>query len=168
MKKILLVSDNHGHHAEELLPHIDHCDQIWHAGDIGDMDSLDLFVSSGKPFRAVYGNIDSPQIRYKFPESLTFSEEGVKVGMLHIGGYPGRYSSKAKSLIQNEKPNLFISGHSHILKVMPDEKNNLLHMNPGAYGHQGFHIIRTALIFQIANAKISNLNVIELGRRGII
>ncbi len=168
MKKILLVSDNHGFHAHELLTYIDHCDQIWHAGDIGNPESLELFLSSGKPFRAVYGNIDSPQIRYEYPESLSFSEEGLKICMLHIGGYPGKYSRLAKSLIASEKPDLLISGHSHILKVMPDEKNKLLHMNPGSYGHQGFHIIRTALIFQIEQKKISNLNAIELGKRGIL
>ncbi len=168
MKKILLVSDNHGHHAEELLPHIEHCDQIWHAGDIGSMESIDLFLDSGKTFRAVYGNIDSPQIRYEYPEILNFTEEGIRICMLHIGGYPGRYSKKAKALIELERPDLFISGHSHILKVMPDEKHNLLHMNPGSYGHQGFHIMRTALIFNIDNKKITNLNVVELGRRGAI
>lgn len=166
MVRILLISDNHGFSSEELNEHIVHADEIWHAGDILTLDSIRPFQQEGKIFRAVFGNVDGQDIRFSFPEVNIFNLEGIKVLMTHIGGYPGKYPDRIQRLLSHEKPDLFICGHSHILKVMPDPKNNLLHMNPGAYGHHGFHVIRTVLTFNIQRGKIFDVKAIELGIRG--
>ncbi|MEC8830236.1 MAG: metallophosphoesterase family protein [Bacteroidota bacterium] len=163
MKKILLLSDSHGYMGEEILKHIRSCDEVWHAGDIGDPTVTDA-IKKLKPLRAVYGNIDGAEARSEFPLHQKFEIEGVKVWITHIGGYPNRYSKNVREAIKDECPDLFISGHSHILKVMQDRKLNLLHMNPGAIGKHGFHKVRTMLRFCIANGKIKQLEVIEFKR----
>ena len=168
MKKIALISDNHGYVGEDVLIHLEGKDEIWHAGDIGDLTSLEPILEKGATFRAVYGNIDVNNTRNIYPLNEIFEVEGVKVLMTHIGGYPGRYKSRVKSLIQEHRPHLYICGHSHILKVMRDKENDLIHMNPGSYGHHGFHKVRTMLTFTIDDGKIGNVNVVELGYRGAL
>lgn len=152
---------------QKILKYIDGADEVWHAGDIGTTAVADG-ISKIKPLRGVYGNIDGHELRSQFPENQIFSCQGVKVLMTHIGGYPGRYNPRVKKLIQEEKPQLYVCGHSHILKVIPDRKNNLLHMNPGACGIQGFHKVRTLLRFELNQGKIENLEAIELGQRGAL
>ena len=163
MKKILLLSDTHGHLDETMLKYIKQADEVWHAGDIGTVEVTDT-IQKLKPLQAVYGNIDGAELRKEFKEVLMFKTEGVRVLMTHIGGYPGRYTPKAREIIQKYPPDLFISGHSHILKVMNDKKNHLLHMNPGAIGIKGFHKVRTMLRFEIDRKEIRNLEVIEIPR----
>ncbi len=165
MKKILLLSDTHGHLDQKIIKYINVVDEVWHAGDIG-TNAVANGISSLKTLKGVYGNIDGHELRSQFPENQIFSSEGVKVLMTHIGGYPGRYNARVKKLILEEKPQLYICGHSHILKVVQDRKNNLLHMNPGASGIYGFHQIRTLLRFELNHGKIEKLEVIELGQRG--
>lgn len=164
MKKILLLSDTHGHLDEVMLKYIKEVDEVWHAGDIG-MVSVSDEIKKYKPLRAVYGNIDGGELRKEFQESLFFTQEGVKVLMIHIGGYPGHYRQKSQELIKRYAPDLFIAGHSHILKVMYDKTNNLLFMNPGAIGKKGFHKKRTMLRFTLQKANILDLEVIELENR---
>ena len=164
MKKILLLSDTHGHLDKKIIGYVSQADQVWHAGDIGNQEVLDDLTLL-KPVRAVRGNIDGHQIRLQAPELLSFYCEGVSILILHIAGYPGKYNPKSRALIAKHKPKLFICGHSHILKVIQDKKNNHLHMNPGAAGISGFHKIRTMLRFEIDNGKIQNLEAIELGAR---
>lgn len=164
MTKILLLSDTHGHLDDTIIKYAKKADEIWHAGDIGTIEVADKLAAIN-PFKAVYGNIDDHVIRKDYPLDQKFHCEKVSVWMTHIGGYPNRYSPRVKSLINNDTPKLFISGHSHILKVMWDKKLNLLHMNPGACGKKGFHQIRTMLQFHIAGEEIKNLEVIELGKR---
>ena len=164
LKQILLLSDTHSYIDERILFYAEKADEVWHAGDIGDQKVIDE-LSAVSNFRAVYGNIDNQSVRIQFPENLFFEVEGVKVLMTHIGGYPPKYNSRSVPLINEYKPKIFISGHSHILKVIPDKKRNLIHMNPGAAGIYGFHKIRTMLRFSIDNGKIENLEVIELGNR---
>lgn len=138
-------------------------DEVWHAGDIGDLKVTDE-ISKLTRLRAVYGNIDGTEARKEFPLNNRFQIEGVEVWITHIGGYPGKYSPTVREEIIKNPPKIFISGHSHILKVMPDKKLNLIHMNPGACGIYGFHQIRTMLRFEINAGKIENLEVIELGK----
>jgi putative phosphoesterase len=164
--KIALISDNHSYAGDEVTAHLHDVDEIWHAGDIGDLASIEPFQKMAK-FRAVYGNIDDQSVKYQFGLNEIFMCEGLKVFMTHIGGYPGKYTFRVNKLIKEEKPNLYICGHSHICKVLPDRINDLLHMNPGAYGHHGFHKVRTILKFEINQTKIENLRVVELGLRGI-
>jgi putative phosphoesterase len=167
LKKILLLSDTHGHLDSKITKYVDQADEVWHAGDIGKIEVLDG-LEALKPTRAVYGNIDGNKVRLQAPEVLSFSCEGVRVLMTHIAGYPGRYTPQARTLISQYKPKLFICGHSHILKVMQDKKNGHLHMNPGAAGISGFHKIRTLLRFDLSEGKIQNLEAIELGLRGAL
>ena len=167
MKKIGLLSDTHSYLDPTILTHFQHCDEIWHAGDIGNPEVADQ-LEAIKPFRAVFGNIDSHVIRRRYPENLRFNCEGLDVWMTHIGGYPGKYNQRVRSLIKSEPPGLFICGHSHILKVMPDRQLGLLHLNPGACGKEGFHRMRTAMRFEIEAGKVQQLEVIELGLRGSI
>lgn len=162
--KILLLSDTHSHIDDRILDYASKVDEIWHAGDIGDLKVTDALKNVGV-LRAVYGNIDSSEIRKEFPLNQRFEVEGVDVWITHIGGYPGKYSPAIRSEIQSRPPKLFICGHSHILKVIPDKKLNLLHMNPGACGKYGFHQVRTMLRFEINAGKIENLEVIELSKR---
>lgn len=164
MTKILLLSDTHGHIDPTILKYAAQADEIWHAGDIGDISVTDQ-LKALKPVRAVYGNIDGHIIRKEFPEHNRFMCEGVDVWITHIGGYPNRYDVRVREAIKSNPPKLFICGHSHILKVMNDKKLGLLHMNPGACGKQGFHQIRTMLRFVIDGEKISDLEVVELGKR---
>jgi uncharacterized protein len=168
MKKIALISDNHSYFHEELISHLTESDEIWHAGDIGDLKSIQPFLDLNKPFRAVYGNIDDQSVREIYPLNQLWTCEGIKVFMTHIGGYPSKYTGRVGEIIKSEKPNLYICGHSHICKVMPDKVNDLLHMNPGAYGHHGFHRVRTILKFEITDGKIQNLNAVEFGLRGYL
>jgi len=163
MKKILLLSDTHSHIDDAILKYVKQADEVWHAGDIGDLKVTDTLIKL-KPLRAVYGNIDNAEARLEFPLHHRFMCEGVEVWITHIGGYPGRYNPTLRKEIQNNPPKLFITGHSHILKVMNDKKLGLLHMNPGAIGKSGFHKVRTMLRFEINGAKIGNLEVIEIER----
>jgi len=167
MRRIGLLSDTHGYLDDRILDFLRQCDEIWHAGDIGNVETSQK-LSVLKPFRAVSGNIDGTDLRRDFPVRLRFKCEEVDVLMVHIGGYPGHYSSEVRKEIISSAPKLFISGHSHILKVIYDNKYQLLHINPGAAGIQGFHEIRTLIRFSIDNAVIKDLEVIELGRKGII
>ncbi|WP_308993420.1 metallophosphoesterase family protein [Mariniflexile litorale] len=160
MLKILLLSDTHSYIDDAILKHVKQADEVWHAGDIGDLKITDA-IKTLKPLRAVWGNIDEAKIRGEFPENNRFMCEGVDVWMTHIGGYPGAYNMRVSDEIRTNPPKLFICGHSHILKVMPDKKLNLLHMNPGAVGKHGFHKVRTMLRFTIDGGKIDNLEVIE-------
>ena len=162
MKKILLLSYTHGYIDKKIINYFDDVDQVWHAGDIGNIKVCETILKT-KPLKAVFGNIDNFEIKEKFQEDLNFHCEGLKIYITHIGGYPGNYNKRVKKVIEETRPNVFICGHSHILKVIYDKKNDLLHMNPGACGLQGFHKKRTMLKFNIENKKITNLNVIELG-----
>jgi len=164
MKKILLLSDTHNFIDDQIIKFVKQADEVWHAGDIGTIEVIDT-IKKHKPVRVVYGNIDDHIVRSEFPLNNKFTIEKVSVWMTHIGGYPNRYDTKIKNEISKNPPQLFISGHSHILKVMFDKKLNLLHMNPGAAGKHGFHKVRTMLRFQIDEDKITNLEVIELEKR---
>ena len=163
--RIGLLSDTHGFLDEGLLAHFDDCDEIWHAGDFGSVDVLDQ-LRARKPVRGVFGNVDGPELRSLVPEDLEWDCGGVRIYMTHIGGYPGRYDPRARRELERRKPGLFICGHSHIARVMRDSKFGLLHMNPGASGHSGWHTKRTALRFTVDAAKIGNVELIELGPRG--
>ena len=163
MTKILLLSDTHSFIGDDILKYVKQADEVWHAGDIGDLRVTDA-IKKLKPLRAVYGNIDNAEARLEFSEHLKFRCEGVKVWITHIGGYPGRYAPAVRDQIRIHTPNLFICGHSHILKVINDKKLKLLHMNPGAAGNHGFHKVRTMLRFEISGNKILNLEVIEFKR----
>jgi uncharacterized protein len=163
MKKIGLLSDTHGFINPGVSDFFINCDEIWHAGDIGNLETASKLAEL-KPFKAVFGNIDGNDLRLTFREYEVFNCEDVKVLMIHIGGYPGRYSPLARKLIAEHKPKLFISGHSHILKVMNDSKNNLLHINPGAAGKQGLHQLITMVRFVINGTEIKNLEVFEAKR----
>ena len=164
MKKILLLSDTHSFIDDQILKFIKQADEVWHAGDIGDIKVTDI-IQDIKPLRAVYGNIDNSKIRSEFALDNRFTIENVDVWITHIGGYPKRYDSRVKGEIHKNPPKIFISGHSHILKVMFDKKLNLLHLNPGAAGKHGFHQVRTMLRFEINNDKVENLEIIELEKR---
>ncbi len=164
MKKIGLLSDTHSHLDSKIFEYFKDCDEIWHAGDIGNLEVTDA-IKKHKPLRAVYGNIDDDKARMEFPENNRFMCEGVDVWITHIGGYPNKYNVRIREEIQRNPPKLFICGHSHILKVMPDKKLNLLHMNPGAVGKHGFHNVRTMLRFTISGDTIANLEVIEFPKR---
>lgn len=160
MKKILLLSDTHSYIDDRILEYAKQADEIWHAGDIGDIGVMDQ-LEKIKPVRAVYGNIDDHTVRAVYPLNNRFTLEGVDVWITHIGGYPGKYNPKIKNDILSNPPKVFICGHSHILKVMPDKNLGLIHLNPGAVGKHGFHHVRTMLRFELDNGKIQNLEVIE-------
>lgn len=162
MKKILLLSDTHSHIDETILKYVKLADEVWHAGDIGDLKVTDT-IKKLKPLRAVFGNIDNHEARLEFPLNNRFFCEGVEVLITHIGGYPGKYSPAIREEITKNPPKLFICGHSHILKVMFDKKLDCLHMNPGAAGISGFHQKRTMLRFEIDGTKIQSLEIIEIG-----
>lgn len=166
MKIIGLLSDTHGFLDEKIFSYFNTCDEIWHAGDFGD-ETVSAKLSDFKLLRGVYGNIDGTKIRLLHPGELFFECEGLTVFITHIGGYPGNYSPEVEKKIKQLKPQLFICGHSHILKVMNDKKNQLLHMNPGACGKHGFHKLRTILRFEIDKGKVANLQAIELGPRAV-
>lgn len=161
MKRIGLLSDTHGYWDERYLKYFESCDEIWHAGDIGSQEIADR-LAAFRPFRAVYGNIDSQELRLQFPEINRFQIEGADVLIKHIGGYPGKYDSSIRKILIAQPPQLFISGHSHILKVKYDPHLQLLHINPGAAGKYGFHKVRTLIRFSINEGNFSDLEVIEL------
>lgn len=161
MKKIGLLSDTHSWWDEKYEKYFADCDEIWHAGDIGSIELVERFESF-KPFRAVYGNIDDNKVRAACPEFLRFTIDNTDVLITHIGGYPGKYDQRVRPILSINPPQLFICGHSHILKVMFDKKLNCLHINPGAAGKYGFHKVRTLIRFSIDKGNISNLEVIEL------
>ncbi len=164
MKRIGLISDTHGHWDKKIADFLKNCDEVWHAGDIGNLEIAEQ-LEDFKPLRAVYGNIDDARIRSKYPKMLRFNCEDVDILITHIGGYPGRYEKEILAEIKQNPPKLFISGHSHILKVIYDKKHDLLHMNPGAAGLSGFHTLKTALRFTINNNNIANLEILEIPRR---
>ena len=161
MKRIGLLSDTHGYCDSRYEKYFEECDEIWHAGDIGSSEVLD-YLESIKPVRAVYGNIDGQEIRLRTSRHLRFSIEGADVWMTHIGGYPGHYAPDVVPEIYRRPPRLFVTGHSHILKVMYDKTLDCLHINPGAAGRYGFHKTRTLVRFNIECGKFSDLEVIEL------
>lgn len=166
--KIGLLSDTHGFLDPKVMTYFQECDEVWHAGDIGDAavaDSLEKF----KPFRAVYGNIDDKDLQVRFPEDLHFACEELSVFITHIGGIPPRYNPRVKKILKETTPDIFICGHSHILRVKRDQDiNNLLYINPGAAGNQGFHPVKTIIRFEITGREIKNMEAIELGKRGAV
>ena len=162
MTRIGLLSDTHGYWDDRYLNYFEPCDEIWHAGDIGSQDIIDR-LKAFRPFRAVYGNIDGQDIRLQYPETNRFTLDGADVLMKHIGGYPGKYDRSVRPALLAHPPRLFISGHSHILKVKYDPTLQLLHINPGAAGKYGFHTQRTLVRFSIHEGQFSDLEVIELG-----
>jgi putative phosphoesterase len=162
-----LLSDTHGYLDPKVFEHFKACDELWHAGDFGTTavaDTLETF----KPLRGVFGNIDDKDLQARFPEDLFFECEGVQIMMTHIGGAPPNYNPRARKLLNNKKPDVLICGHSHILRVKKDPKFDILYINPGAAGNQGFHLMRTMMRMQIADGKIGKMEVIELGKRGEI
>lgn len=163
MKKILLLSDTHSYIDDAIIKYVKQADEVWHAGDIGDLNVTDT-IKKLKPLRAVYGNIDNSEARSEFPEHNRFNCENVDVWITHIGGYPPRYNNRVREELKRNPPDIFISGHSHILKVMPDKKLDLLHINSGAIGTHGFHNARTMVRFEIDDKQIKNLEVIEFKR----
>lgn len=163
MTRIGLLSDTHGYWDERYLKYFEPCDQIWHAGDIGSTEIVER-LEAFRPLKAVYGNIDGQDMRRLFPEIARFTVDGADVLMKHIGGYPGKYDASIRSTLFANPPRLFISGHSHILKVKYDKSLNLLHINPGAAGIYGFHTVRTLVRFCINNGSFSDLEVIELNK----
>ena len=163
--KIALISDSHSYIDHKTLQYLEEVDEIWHAGDIGELTVMNA-LPEGKTIRAVYGNIDDTNTQNLYPEWLEWEVEDVRFLMTHIGGKPPRYAKGVKNKIKVSRPQVFICGHSHICKVEMDKELNCLYMNPGAIGQQGFHLMRTMLLFEINSGKIANLRVIELGRRG--
>ncbi|MDQ3537073.1 MAG: metallophosphatase family protein [Bacteroidota bacterium] len=163
--KIGLISDTHGFLDEKVFKYFEHCDEIWHAGDIGTVEVAEK-LKNFKPLKGVYGNIDGQDIRLQFSKDLRFSCEGKKIYITHIGGYPPKYNREVLKQLQAIPPDIFICGHSHILKIMQDTNiNNLLHINPGAAGVQGFHKVRTIVRFNLSDNMVSELQVIELGNK---
>ncbi len=165
MIRIGLISDTHGFLEDAVFRHFESCDEVWHAGDFG--PGVAEKLASFKPLKGVYGNIDDHAIRQQFPETLRWQCEGVAVLMTHIGGYPGKYAPPVRKELAATPIGLFICGHSHILKVIYDQKFSCLHMNPGAAGNHGWHQVKTLLRFTIDGAQIKDCEVIELGRRGV-
>jgi putative phosphoesterase len=164
MAYIGLISDTHGVFDKPFRDFLEPVDELWHAGDFGGGMSLAEELSAFKPLKGVAGNCDNHALRYEHPLFRFFECEGLKVLMTHVGGYPGRYDSRAIKLIEEHKPDIFVCGHSHILKVVRDTKRNMLVINPGAAGIQGFHVVRTALRFHIENGRIHSMEVFELDR----
>lgn len=161
MKRIGLLSDTHGHIPKQAIPFFAECNEIWHAGDIGNLEAAKELAGI-KPLKAVYGNIDGQELRSFYPLYQNFNCEGVKVLMIHIGGYPGKYTPEARRLIEEIRPKLFITGHSHILKIINDPKYNLLHINPGAAGKYGWHTVSTLIRFTIDGEEIKDLEIQEI------
>ncbi len=164
MLRIGLISDTHHYLDDNVFRHFESCDEIWHAGDFGTIALADK-LAAFRPLKGVYGNIDGQDIRSIYPEKLRWQSEGIKVFMTHIGGYPPKYNPAVKKELQADPPQLFICGHSHILKVMYDEKLSCLHINPGAAGRQGWHTVRTLIRLTIDGSNMKDCEVIELGSR---
>ncbi|MCI6894078.1 MAG: metallophosphatase family protein [Bacteroidales bacterium] len=167
MKRIGILSDTHSLWDDRYAKYFSGCDEIWHAGDIGDLTIIDRLEKVAPVVRAVYGNIDSQEARRRFKEMEIFTTDGVKVVMTHIGGYPGRYAPGIRNRLDLSAPNVFVSGHSHILKIMPDREFNLLHINPGAAGKQGWQTVRTLVIITINNGAVTDAEVIELAEEKV-
>lgn len=168
MLRIGLISDTHGYIDPKVFDLLKDVDEVWHAGDLGTVELCDE-LEKFKPFYAVFGNIDNKDIRIRYPENWVTEKEGLKILMTHIGGYPGHYAPKARKAIVEHQPDIFICGHSHILRVGKDPAfNNMLAMNPGAAGVQGFHKVKTLLRFTLNQGKIENLEAVEMGKRGQI
>lgn len=165
--KIGLLSDTHGWIHPRLFSHFDGCDEIWHAGDIGNIQTADT-LAAFRPLRAVYGNIDDALVRKSYKEHLHFTAEDTRVRITHIGGTPGHYDHRIRNALIENPPDIFICGHSHIAKVIYDKRNGFLYVNPGAAGYNGFHKYMTAIRFQIDGSRIHDLELIELGERGKI
>jgi uncharacterized protein len=166
--KIGLISDTHNYLDQKVFDHFEACNEIWHAGDIGEMKLMEQ-LEEFKPVRGVYGNIDTRDVQLKYPEDLFFTCEGLSIWMTHIGGAPPNYNPRIKKVLKNNTPDIFICGHSHILRIMKDPVyNNMLYINPGAAGNHGFHKMKTLVRFELDNKQIKNMEVIELGKRGLI
>ena len=163
--KIGLISDTHGYLDPLAIQYCQDCDEIWHAGDFGSLE-IGKQLEEVKPLRGVFGNVDGTDIRDEFPENLRFRCEEMDVWITHIGGYPGRYDRRVRDEIRSNPPDLFICGHSHVLKVKKDKRLDLLHLNPGAAGNQGFHMIRTMMLFEINGKEVQKLNALDMGPRG--
>ena len=166
--KIGVISDTHGFLDPGIFDHFIRCDEIWHAGDIGTMRLADA-LESFKPLRAVHGNIDDKDLHIRYPEDLFFTVEGLSVWITHIGGAPPRYDPRIKKILNTKAPDIFICGHSHTLRIGRDPGySGMLYINPGAAGNQGFHPVKTLVRFEILNKEIKNMDVVEMGKRGII
>lgn len=167
--RIGLLSDTHGYLDQKVFDYFKACDEIWHAGDIGD-SAVASALEAFKPFRAVYGNIDDKEMQVRYPEDLRFHCEGIDVWITHIGGIPPRYNPRVKKIMRENPPDLFICGHSHILRIKRDSETpgNPLYVNPGAAGNQGFHSMKTMLRFEVSGKEIKNMEAIELGKRGAL
>lgn len=164
--KVGILSDTHGWLDERILHHFKDCDEVWHAGDVGSVEVINK-LEQFKPTIGVYGNIDGTGVRVIFPETQVFEREGLKIYITHIAGTPKRYQNGLLNKLKEEKPNILVCGHSHILKVMPDSKlNNMLYINPGAAGKHGFHKVRTIIKLELQDGKITHMDAIELGPRG--
>lgn len=162
--RIGLISDTHGFLDKTLWSYLEECDEIWHAGDIGTL-KVAQELAKFRPLRAVWGNIDGSEIRHEYPESLDFELQGLRVYMIHIGGYPGRYAKGVKTVLNRLRPQLFVCGHSHIVRAMHDERLNLIHFNPGACGRQGFHLEKTIMRFTINQGALEQFQICRLGPR---
>lgn len=167
MKRIGVISDTHGSFEPKFAEFFANCDELWHLGDWGDISVLEKMLAIA-PVRGVYGNIDGQDIRKTFPEYQIFDIERFRVLMIHIGGYPGRYEPLVRQTIELRKPDLFLSGHSHILKVINDKKRNLLHINPGAAGNSGFHKLKTAVRFVLNQGEITDFQILEVDRNQLM
>ncbi len=165
MTRICLLSDTHGFLDPAVMPWLAACDEVWHAGDIGDLRVLRQLQDAGKTLRAVFGNIDGREVRAETHDVLAWDVERRKVLMVHIGGYPGKYPASVRRLVESNAPDIFVCGHSHILKVMYDDRYHMLALNPGACGKSGFHVVRTLLQFTIDGLDIRDMSVVELGTR---
>lgn len=164
MTRIGLISDTHGYLDDGVFKHFENCDEIWHAGDFGNIAVAEK-LAAFRPLKGVYGNVDGYDVRSVYPEVMRWKCEEVEVLMIHIGGYPGKYTPLTKAEMKKSKPALFISGHSHILKVMFDKDVDCLHINPGAAGKEGWHKVRTIVLFDIDGSDIKNCRIVELGKR---
>lgn len=163
MKKIGIISDTHNHLDEKFTPFLEQCDEIWHAGDIGSVELAEK-IATIKPLKAVSGNIDDYKTRLIYPQTLRFKQENIDIFITHIGGYPGKYSPAVKKILETNPPQIFVCGHSHILKVMFDKKYNCLTINPGAAGQYGQQTVRTAIRLTLDNGNIKDLEICELPR----
>ncbi|MCU0340078.1 MAG: metallophosphatase family protein [Spirosomaceae bacterium] len=165
MTRIGLISDTHYFLDDTVFTHFKDCDEIWHAGDVGGVEILEK-LQAFKPLRAVHGNIDAKEVRWAAPENQHFEIEGFRVWMTHIGGAPPKYNPTVRPLLKTHPPDIFVCGHSHILRVLRDPTlQNMLYLNPGAAGREGFHKVRTLLRFTLDNGKVSQMEAIELGKR---
>jgi len=165
--KIGIISDTHSFLDENVLTYFKEVDEIWHAGDIGSLEVTQQ-LEAKKKLRAVYGNIDNAEARVQFPKYQIFAIDECKILLIHIAGSFGKYNYETQQLIKQHRPNILVCGHSHIVKVANDKKNNLLYINPGAAGIYGFHQVRTIIRFEIKNSKPTNMELIELGKRGLV